>query len=109
MSPRRTTTEEAMKWDRIKAGAAVLWRAFVAGAIGGVSTYVTSNGLPIDLHAAARTILFTAAGGGIAAAAIVVEQWLDPHQVAFGRHPQAMMARPCLRYRDKQVAGSGRA
>jgi hypothetical protein len=74
-----------MFWKHVKAGAVVLYRSFIAGAIGGASAYVTTGGgLPDDVHAAGKAIAYAAIGGGIAAAAIVVEQWFDPRQTSFG-------------------------
>jgi hypothetical protein len=74
---------------KIKAALAVLGRAFVVGAVGGVGTYLTDNGLPHDLHAAASGMLYAAAGGGLAAVFTIVEQWFDTSQKAFGRVAKA--------------------
>lgn len=70
---------------KITAAAKVLGRAFVVGAVGGVGTFLTDNGLPHDLHAAGVGMLYAAAGGGLAAVFTIVEQWFDRSQTAFGR------------------------
>jgi hypothetical protein len=69
-----------MFWTRVKAGATVLYRAFIAGAIGGAAPVLASSGA----HAAGKAIAYAAIGGGIAAVAVVLEQWFDPRQESFG-------------------------
>jgi hypothetical protein len=78
-----------MFWKHVKAGAVVLYRSFIAGAIGGASAYLTSGtGGGIQ---AGRAIAYAAIGGGVAAAAVVVEQWLDPRQLSFGLGSRAQL------------------
>ena len=74
---------------KVKAALKVLGRAFVVGAIGGVGTFLTDNGLPASLHTAAVGMLYAAAGGGLAAVFTITEQWFDRSQPAFGRVAKA--------------------
>jgi hypothetical protein len=74
---------------KVKAAIKVLGRAFLVGAVGGVGTFLTDNGLPTSLHTAAVGILYAAAGGGLAAVLTIIEQWFDRSQTAFGRVARA--------------------
>ena len=74
---------------KIMAALKVLGRAFAVGAVGGVGTFLTDNGLPTSLHTAADGTLYAAAGGGLAAVFTIIEQWFDRSQTAFGRVARA--------------------
>ena len=74
---------------KVKAALKVLGRAFVVGAVGGVGTFLTDNGLPANLHSAAVGMLYAAAGGGLAAVFTITKQWFDRSQPAFGRVAKA--------------------
>jgi len=73
--------------DKIKASVAVVYRAAVVGAVGGMSSYLASAGIHTltELRGLGSSLLYAGIGGLLGSAGSYGQHWVGKSETRFGR------------------------